>query len=426
MRGHLIGVVLPAVSVVLITFLIPILVLIRRDAEHRVALAALQQAAELLPMVHAVNPSTLPVHAEHGFALSVVPADGQVLGVPTPRSPSVLAALSSCRSSTGDTEGGLEVLLPVRDGARCGTVIRVLATDGDIWAESRLLTLLSLTLSAAAALVAVLLAERLGRGLLRSVAALAATADRMAEGDLSARVSPDGPAEVRRVGDQLNRLAIRVDRLLDERSQRNADLTHRLRTPLTALRLDIDAIPDSPATQRLLADYDTVTRAVNEVIRIARRTRSGTARQECDLTAVARERIAFWAALAEDTGRTIGQDLPTRPVEVRVSAPDLEATFDAILSNVFAHTEPGVPFWVTVTAERGGGALVSVEDAGPGFVDLAAIRRGHSSTASTGLGLDIARQTAEESGGELALGLSPRGGAQVRLRLGGPTPATSK
>jgi signal transduction histidine kinase len=334
----------------------------------------------------------------------------------------VAAALASCRTSTSDTDGGIEVLLPVREGPACTTVIRVLASDDAIVAESRLLTLLSLTLSAAATLIAVVLAERLARGLLRSVADLAKVADRMAEGNLTARVRPAGPPEIRRVGDQLNLLAIRVDHLLDERSQRNADLTHRLRTPLTALRLDIDAIPDSPATQRLLADYDAVTKAVNEVIRMARRPPSGHAPQQCELTAIARERIEFWAALAEDTGRLIGRDLPAEPVHVHASPADLEATFDAILSNVFAHTQPGVPFWVSIIREHKGGALVRVDDAGSGFADLAAIRRGHSSIASTGLGLDIARQTAEESGGNLRLGRSPQGGARVQLLLGGVRP----
>jgi signal transduction histidine kinase len=422
-RGHLIAVVLAALSVVLITFLIPVLILIRRDADHRVTLAAMQQAAELIPLTHNLVPSSLPTQPENGFAVSILSAGGDAIGVPVPRSPTILAALASCRTSTADTDGGIEVLLPVRDGAACATVIRVLASDDAIVAESRLLTLLSLTLSAAATLIAVVLAERLARGLLRSVADLAKVADRMADGNLTARVRPAGPPEIRRVGDQLNLLAIRVDHLLDERSQRNADLTHRLRTPLTALRLDIDAIPDSPATQRLLADYDAVTKAVNEVIRMSRRPPpTSHVTQLCELTAIARERIEFWAALAEDTGRLIGRDLPAEPVHVHASPADLEATFDAILSNVFAHTRPGVPFWVSISREGRGGAMVRVDDAGPGFADLAAIRRGHSSIASTGLGLDIARQTAEESGGSLRLGRSPQGGARVQLMLGGARP----
>jgi signal transduction histidine kinase len=419
-RGHLVTVVLAALSVVLIIFLVPVLILIRRDADSRVALTAMQQAAVLVPLAHAVPPPNLSTQPEHGFAVSIVTSDGRVLGVPTSPSPSIQTALRSCATSTGRVADGVEVLVPVRTGPGCDSVVRVQASDETTGAESALLTVLSLTLSAAAVLVAVLLAERLARGLLRSVADLAAGADRMAAGDLSARVTPAGPAEIRRVGDQLNHLAIRVDHLLDERSQRSADLTHRLRTPLTALRLDIDAIPDSPATQRLLADYDTLSKAVTEVIRTARRAGEIPSRQRCELTEVARERIAFWDVLAEDTGRRIGQDLPAEPIPVQASRADLEATFDALLSNVFAHTGHGVPLWVTVAAARRGGALVTVDDAGPGFPDLDVVRRGRSSTASTGLGLDIARQTATESGGNLRLGRSPRGGARVQLHLGRP------
>jgi signal transduction histidine kinase len=419
-RGHLVTVVLAALSVVLIIFLVPVLILIRRDADNRVALAAMQQAAELMPLVHAVPPPNLSPLPEHGFAVSIVTARGDVLGVPIPPSTSIQAALRSCSTSTGHVGDGIEVLVPVRTGIDCDSVVRVQASDQTIGAESRLLTALSLTLSAAAVLVAVLLAERLARGLLRSVADLAAAADRMAAGDLGARVTPDGPAEIRRVGDQLNHLAIRVDHLLDERSQRGADLTHRLRTPLTALRLDIDAVPDSPATQRLLADYDSLSKAVTDVIQTARHTHSDSPRQRCELTGIARERIGFWVVLAEDTGRTIGQDIPRGPIPVQASRADLEATFDALLSNVFAHTGHGVPLWVTIAAARRGGALVTVDDAGPGFPDLDVVRRGRSSTASTGLGLDIARRTATGSGGSLRLGRSPRGGARVQLHLGRP------
>ena len=419
MRGQLIGVVLAALSVVLLTFLVPVLIMVQRDAQQRVTLTALQQAAELAPLARSLAPSALPTYPERGFAVSILTANGQLIGVPTPRSPGIQAALSSCRSSTGDLDGGVEVLLPVRNGSGCDAVVRVFAGEEAMGAGSNLLTVLSLCLGATSALVAVLLAERLARGLLRSVADLAAAADRIADGDLAARVTPDGPAEIRRVGDQLNHLAIRVDHLLDERSQRSADLTHRLRTPLTALRLDIDAIPDSPATRRLLADYDSVNRAVNEVIRMARRPPAPASLRCCDVTQLARERVEFWAALADDTGRAIQRQLPAAPIYVRASAADLEASFDAILSNVFAHTEPGVPFWVSVVPGRQGGARVSVDDAGRGFSDFAAIRRGHSSTSSTGLGLDIARQTAEESGGRLRIGRSPQGGARVELDLGG-------
>jgi signal transduction histidine kinase len=139
-----------------------------------------------------------------------------------------------------------------------------------------------------------------------------------------------------------------------------------------------------------------------------------------------RERIEFWAALAEDTGRSVRHSIPAGPVLVQAGAPDLQAVFDAILGNIFAHTPAGVPFWVAFVRISDALVGVSIDDAGPGFFDLRAIRRGHSENASTGLGLDIARHTAEASGGYLLLGRSPQGGARVQLCFGlvrSPAPA---
>lgn len=80
------------------------------------------------------------------------------------------------------------------------------------------------------------------------------------------------------------------------------------------------------------------------------------------------------------------------PVKVGVSGEDLAACADTLLENVFAHTPEGTGFSVRVSRRVGGGAWVVVSDAGPGFEDPDAARRGRSSGGSTGLGLDIARR----------------------------------
>jgi signal transduction histidine kinase len=101
-----------------------------------------------------------------------------------------------------------------------------------------------------------------------------------------------------------------------------------------------------------------------------------------------------------------------------VAAGDLGAAVDALLGNVFAHTPEGAAVRVTVSPRDGGGAGVAVADAGPGMRG-AAIERGHSGSGSTGLGLDIARRTAEASGGALRIA-SSSSGTTVTLELGPP------
>jgi signal transduction histidine kinase len=274
-----------------------------------------------------------------------------------------------------------------------------------------------------------LLADRLGRRLVGSVTALAGTADRLAQGDLSARADPGGARELQRVGEELNRLAGRIGELLSAEREEVADLAHRLRTPATALRLDVDALPDPDARARLAADLAALNQVVDEVIRTARRPVREGARPEADLVEVAAERVGYWSALAEDTGRPLTARLPERPVPVRSSRDDLAAALDALLENVFAHTPDRVPARVEVAVRPEGGGLLTVEDGGPGLPDELtgpsppderAAGQGTSGRGSTGLGLDIARRTAEAAGGGLRLATGSLGGARIELRLGPP------
>lgn len=406
--------------VVLIAFLVPTLVLIQRDVEDRNQLTAVQRAQSVAGMAATLNSASLSTEPEDGLEVSAFLPDGSVLGVPAQRTPSVELA-SSCRASTAETaDGDVEILIPVAGPKGCSTVVRVLATREALQAGLTPMLLMVLALSVALLLTGILLAERLGRGLLRSAADLAATADRLATGDLTARATPEGPPEIRKTGVELNRLAIRVDHLVAAERRRAADLTHRLRTPLTALRLDIDTLGDRAVTGRLIDDVEAVNRAVDDVILESRQIVSDNGAVSVDLARIARERTEFWSALAEDTARKITVEIPRETLPVRAGRSALEATLDALLGNVFAHTPSGVDLMVAVHAVRDGGAVLVVEDAGPGFPDSAVVQRGRSGSASTGLGLDIARRTAEDSGGTMSFGSSPQGGARVALRFGAP------
>ena len=119
--------------------------------------------------------------------------------------------------------------------------------------------------------------------------------------------------EIDNAGTALNRLASRVVELLGLEREEVADLAHRLRTPVAALRLDADSLPDSDSTTRLRVDVDRLDRMVDEVIREARRPLREDIPSSADLCAVARERAAFWVVLAEDQDRALWLDIPTGP-----------------------------------------------------------------------------------------------------------------
>jgi signal transduction histidine kinase len=240
---------------------------------------------------------------------------------------------------------------------------------------------------------------------------------RLARGELDARADPAAPVEVGVVAGALNTLAGRISELLREERETVADLSHRVRTPLTALGLDAEALRQPEDAARIGAGVDAVQRAVSSVIDAARRRATDAA--ECDAAAVVAERVAFWSVLAEDTERDVRTDLAAGPLPVAVGRADLEALVDALLGNVFAHTPDGSAFAVRLGPRPGGGARLLVADAGPGLPAGAdVLRRGASGGGSTGLGLDIARRTAEQAGGGLALGRSPGGGLAVTVDLG--------
>ncbi len=212
-----------------------------------------------------------------------------------------------------------------------------------------------------------------------------------------------------------DRLAGRIGELLTAERESAADLAHRLRTPLTALRLDAESLPPAHR-ERIVDSVDAVSRGVDEVIREARRPLREGLGTGCDATAVVGDRVNFWSVLAEDERRPLDVDLAPQALPVRVAEGDLAAAVDALLGNVFAHTPEGTAIGVAVRPRAGGGAEVTVSDAGPGM-PVGAPARGSSGGGSTGLGLDIARRTAEASGGALRIGNSPHG-VRVVLELG--------
>jgi signal transduction histidine kinase len=267
----------------------------------------------------------------------------------------------------------------------------------------------------------VAVADRLVGTVTRPIGDLARVSHALAAGDLDTRASPAGPPEVREVAAGLNHLAGRIRDLIWQEREQVADLSHRLRTPLTALRLEVEAMGDSEDPEaRLLRQVQTLEQAVTSLIEDAR-TRSHTP-GSCDATEVITQRIAFWSILANDQGRAMDSELAAGPLPVGVAAAELTACLDALIGNVFAHTPQGTSFSVRLQPRTGGGALLCVTDTGPGFAHADLVRRGASGGRSTGLGLDIARQAAEASGG--ALTIKPGNGGRVAVELGPPQPGS--
>jgi signal transduction histidine kinase len=173
-------------------------------------------------------------------------------------------------------------------------------------------------------------------------------------------------------------------------------------------------MPADSTTERLAAEVNAVENAVSDVIHQLRRHSREGIRSTTDLVAVARERLAFWAALAGQQGRPCTIEVGPGTEMVALARDDAATLVDVLLNNVFAHTPDRTPFKVAIDHVAEDQVRLVVEDQGPGF-PAAMTARGASGTGSTGLGLDIARRVADAVGGSLTTSTSPEGGARVEV-----------
>lgn len=426
MRRQLVLVTGAVTTMVVAAFLIPLALLVRDLATDRVLVSAEREAQTWALLISV----TLPEQGEAGVRrlvgdgerpsgqlVSVILPDGEVVGAAAPVDASVVQA-SGGLAFRQEVEGGEAIFLPVVQAEGGTAVVRWFVPASELTPDVGSSWMVLGVLGVLLILLAIVVADRLARSIVEGARRLSAAAHRVAAGDLEVRVRPSGPPELVEAGGAFNRLVERIGVLLAQEREMVADLSHRLRTPLTALRLDAEALGTTEERRRLADDVDELERTVDHIIRQARRPVREGAGANVDLADVVRRRVEYWGALADEQGRRWSLEIPDGRHHVAGSASDLEAAVDALLGNVFAHTPDGTGFEVRLESTPDGMVALVVEDHGPGFAGVPALRRGASGGESTGLGLDIVRRTAEASGGTLTIRRRRGGGARVTAQFG--------
>jgi len=348
----------------------------------------------------------------------------------------VQRAATDGESVTAQVDGGLVRLQPITAGGRT-SVVEVFVPDSELGQGTAQDWWLLAGVALALVGCAVFAVDRLARGAVSSARGLVHAALAVGGGDLGVRVQPSGPRELTEAGYAFNRMA---DRLVTSRRDERelvADLSHRLRTPLTVLRLDAEALDpdDTHIGEFSAAELDrrrgirrirqAIVTLEGEVDQLINTTREAVAARVaatpengfCDASEVVRERMVFWSALAGDQNRSYRVVGAHVRIPVPVARAELAAALDAVLGNVFRYTPQGTAFEVGLS-RRDGWVALRVDDAGPGIPDPEkALQRGQSDNGSTGLGLDIARRAAQAAGGSVSLDRAAMGGASVMMLL---------
>ncbi|WP_433614823.1 sensor histidine kinase [Dactylosporangium sp. CA-139114] len=435
---------------VALAFLIPLGLVVQQLARERALADAERQTAVVVAVL---TVTTDPLSIERAIASTGGPAvtrvsvhnlgeAGAEIGTGHAAGGDLTRAADAAAPVVAEVPGGLSYLEPVDLGAGRTTVVEVFIPESELsngvagawWA----LGAVALGLIVASVWVA----DRLASKIIASARQLAGAAGALSEGYLDVRIDPQGPRELADASFALNVMADRIMALLSNERELVADLSHRLRTPLTALRLDAETLDDSQDAERirdaiaaLEVEVDKLIRAMREPIDAHSPTpdrgeradgaAASTGEEGCDVAEVVRDRMKFWSAVAGDQERECKATGTDAPAPVTVPKSELAAALDALIGNVIRYTPQGVPFEVAVTRREDGYVVLRVEDGGPGIPDPElAMQRGESQQGSTGLGLDIVRRVAVAGNGTVNIGTSSTlGGASVVIVMTDADPA---
>jgi signal transduction histidine kinase len=324
----------------------------------------------------------------------------------------------------------LVVAYPVLSGRKVVGTVRLSQPMAEVDARVRRSWEAIAAVAAVVAIVGLVVAWALATSLAQPLRSLAGTAERLARGDLDARADAGGPPDVAAVGVELNRMAAELTALLDAQREFVANASHQMRTPLTGLRLRLEALaagpPPDPEAEAALREVDRMSDLVADLLVLARAGVPPRSASSSDLTEQARAAADRWQRVAEDRGQTFSLEAPERPVPVGADPSDVAIVLDNLIENAIVYSPSGAN--VRVSVSQNGGGVLRVADDGPGIPPGEARRvfdrffRGKAGSGvpgGTGLGLTIVHDLATRWSGSVELE-SPGRGTRIAVRFPPP------
>jgi two-component system, OmpR family, sensor kinase len=298
------------------------------------------------------------------------------------------------------------------------------AVDRAVWRSWLGLALIGAAVLAIGLLIGAVIAGQITRPLRR----LDQAAARVAEGDLQARAPVEGSAEQRSLAGTFNVMTERLERLVGSQKEFVADASHQLRTPLTGLRLRLEAVqasrlePQAAADlESALAELDRMSEMITELLELSRAGERDAAGERLALAEVVTRAADRWRAAAADRDQTLAV-LEDGAGEAWMARADADRIIDVLVENALHYSPPGSEVELVAVDGR-----LEVRDRGPGLDPAEAdevferFHRGRAARtgpAGSGLGLPIARELAHRWATELSLRPRRGGGTVAELDLG--------
>src|SRR4051812_21623886 len=336
------------------------------------------------------------------------------------------------RHSASLHEDILFTALPIVEGGRREGAVRVTQSLNAVRTEVRNDILALVGLGLAALGLGLVVAWVLAGYLARPLRGLTAAARRVEAGDLDARAEEAGAREHREVAHAFNDMTERLGQSMAAQRDFVANAAHQLRTPLTGLRLRLEAAglkADGPALRRDLEagerEAERLARTVTDLLTLAREGQRPATVAPLDLRAAAEAALDRWISVADERGCELELRDRGTGAPIAASAEDTGVILDNLIENAIEHTAAGT----TVTVERGaapGAGVIAVADRGPGLEPgeeehvFDRFFRGSSRAErprGSGLGLTIVRVLARRWGGDATIANRPEGGARAVVRL---------
>jgi two-component system sensor histidine kinase CpxA len=282
----------------------------------------------------------------------------------------------------------------------------------------------------------------LARYLTRPLRTLRSVTQRIAVGELSARVGAQlgaGDSETAALGRDFDRMAERIESLLAAQQRLLRDVSHELRSPLTRLRLALELARGKPADaaathlDRIERETERLDELIGQVLTITRleADEAKPSRAELDLATLLDEVVDDVSFEAEATHRQLDVDRVTSATVVG-NHELLRAAVENVLRNAVRFTGEGTTVDVVLSLDDGAAELC-VRDRGPGVPDDAVAdifrpfyrvdRDRDRKTGGTGIGLAITDRAVRMHGGSLSAANASDGGLVIRMRLPIAAPA---